>query len=93
MDNLNINISTINGTGSLSANQLLTKILFRSGWSVSSYNFFPSNIAGFPCVYSLRLSAKGYKGFNPKADLLVSLNPKAVFENLEDLNPSGFYNF
>ena len=89
MGNLNINIATINGTGSLSANQLLTKILFRSGWSVGSYNFFPSNIAGLPCVYSLRLNSQGYRGFTSQADVLINLNPKNFFNNLNDLQPQG----
>lgn len=89
MENLTINIATVNGTGSLSANQLLTKILFRSGWAVGSYNFFPSNIAGLPCVYSLRLSSQEYKGFKPQADVLINLNPKNFFDNLSDLKPRG----
>ena len=89
MENLTINISTVNGTGSLSANQFLTKTLFRSGWSVGSYNFFPSNIAGLPCLYSLRLNSKGYTGFSDKADILINLNLKNLFDSLNDLKLDG----
>ena len=89
MDNLSLNISTVNGTGSLSANQLLTKILFRSDWAVGSYNFFPSNIAGLPCLYNIRLNAKGYTGFFGKADILLSLNPKSFYDDLNELQPKG----
>ena len=89
MENLIINIATVNGTGSLSANQLLTKILFRSGWAVGSYNFFPSNIAGLPCLYSLRLNSKGYMGFSSPSDILISLNPKSFFDDFSDLQPQG----
>ncbi len=32
MKNLSLQIDTINGTGSLSANQILTRMLFRSGY-------------------------------------------------------------
>lgn len=89
MENLNLNIATVNGTGSLSANQLLTKILFRSGWAIGSYNFFPSNIAGLPCLYSIRLNSKGHTGFSPKADVLISLNPKSFFDDYNELQPRG----
>lgn len=89
MGNLNINIATVNGTGSLSANQLLTKILFREKWTVGSYNFFPSNIAGLACLYNLRLNSKGYMAFSRTADLLISFNPKTLLDNLKDLKPNG----
>ena len=89
MENLIINIATVNGTGSLSANQLLTKIFFRSGWTVGSYNFFPSNIAGLPCLYNLRLNSKGYTGFSSPSDILISLNPKSFLDDLSDLQPQG----
>ncbi len=89
MENLSINIATANGTGSLSANHLLTKTLFRAGWPVGAYNFFPSNIAGLPCLYSLRLNSKGYTGFSDMADVLISLNPKNLFDDLNSLKPQG----
>ena len=89
MKNLSFNISTRNGTGSLSANQLLTRILFRAGWAVGSYNFFPSNIAGLPCLYNLRLNSKGYTGFTSPVDVLITLNPKTLKDDLKELKPKG----
>ena len=89
MENLSFNISTRNGTGSLSANQLLTKILFRSGWDVGSYNFFPSNIAGLPCLYNLRINSQGYTGFTSPADVLITLNLKTLKEDLKELKKGG----
>ena len=89
MTDLSIHISTINGTGSLSANEILTRILFREGFPVGSYNFFPSNIAGLPCTYTLRVNSSGYVSYNPEGDLLISLNPKTVSKDLQNLNPSG----
>ena len=87
MENLSISIATVNGTGSLSANQLLAKMLFRSGWEIGSYNFFPSNIAGLPCLYNLRLNSRGWTGFSGKSDLLISLNPKNILDDLKTLCP------
>ena len=85
MENLSFNISSQNGTGSLSANQLLTRILFRAGWAVGAYNFFPSNIAGLPCLYNLRLNSKNYTGFTSPVDVLITLNPKTLKEDLKEL--------
>ena len=89
MSDLSIHISTINGTGSLSANEILTRILFREGLPVGSYNFFPSNIAGLPCVYTLRINSLGHTSYNPEGDLLINLNQKALFKDLQNLKPSG----
>ena len=89
MENLSFNISTRNGTGSLSANQLLTRLLFRAGWSVGSYNFFPSNIAGLPCLYNLRLNSKGYTGFTSPVDVLITLNSKTLRDDLKELKTKG----
>ena len=89
MQNLSFNISTSNGTGSLSANQLLTRMLFRSGWELGAYNFFPSNIAGLPCLYNLRINSKSHIGFDPSVDVLVALNPKAFKDHIKDLKKGG----
>ena len=89
MSNLSIHISTVNGTGSLSANEILTRILFREGLPSASYNFFPSNIAGLPCVYTLRINSRGYTAYTPTANWLVSLNPKTALKDLKSLKPDG----
>ncbi len=89
MKNLSLQIDTINGTGSLSANQILTRMLFRSGYPVGSYNFFPSNIAGLPCSYKIRLNSKGYTAYDPKTDILISLNPKTLPKNFKHLREEG----
>ena len=89
MKNLSIQISTANGTGSLSANEILTRICFRSGWNVGSYNFFPSNIAGLPCLYNLRVGLEKDVSYSPLGDLLLALNPKTLHEDISSLKPSG----
>ena len=78
MQDLCIHIATLNGTGSYSSNQILTRMIFRSGHPVGSYNFFPSNIAGLPCLYTLRIHSQGYTGYKPLGDLLIHLNPKTL---------------
>ncbi|HNT56007.1 MAG TPA: 2-oxoacid:acceptor oxidoreductase family protein, partial [Anaerolineaceae bacterium] len=51
-----ITFSTINGSGSATANNILLRAFFRMGIPVSGKNIFPSNIQGQPTWYSLRLS-------------------------------------
>jgi len=55
-----ITISTVNGSGSATANNLLLRALFRMGIPVSGKNIFPSNIQGLPTWYTIRLSKDGY---------------------------------
>ena len=54
LDNYSLKISTVNGSGSQSANNIIVKSLFRSGYHVSGKNIFPSNIAGLPTLYTVR---------------------------------------
>ena len=82
-----IYISTVNGTGSLSANQMMATILFHHGLEPGNCNFFPSNIAGLPCLYALRVNTQGRTAFSGQADLLISLNPKTLPEDLKYLKP------
>ena len=89
MSDLSFNISTQNGTGSNSANQLLTRVLFRSGWNVGSYNFFPSNIAGLNCLYYLKINSKKHTGFSSPVDILISLNPKSFSDDIKELKKGG----
>ena len=91
MPDLIINIATKNGTGSLSSNQILTKSLFLAGFDPASYNFFPSNIKGLPCLYHLRLNDEGRKGFEKKAHILLSLNPENRDEDLKTLREDGIF--
>ena len=55
-----INVATVNGSGSASSNTILAKSIFRMGVMVSPKNLFPSNIAGLPTWFLVRVSAKGY---------------------------------
>ena len=56
---------------------------------MGSYNFFPSNIAGLPCTYTLRINSSGYTSYNPEGDLLIHLNPKTISKDLQNLKPTG----
>src|ERR1700739_5122850 len=72
VNDFSIQIATVNGSGSQSANSVLLKSIFRMGIPVSGKNLFPSNIAGLPTGYTIRASKNGYIGRKKEVDFLVS---------------------
>jgi hypothetical protein len=60
INDFSINVATVNGSGSQSANSVLLKSIFGMGVPVSGKNLFPSNIAGLPTWYTIRASKDGY---------------------------------
>ena len=56
INDFSINVATVNGSGSQSANSVLLKSIFGMGVPVSGKNLFPSNIAGLPTWYTIRAS-------------------------------------
>ena len=89
MKDISINISTINGTGSFSANELMSRIFFRAHFFVGSYHFFPSNIQGLPCLYNIRVNSEDHTSYQDDCDILISLNPKTFKQDIKALKPHG----
>src|SRR5688572_22326947 len=83
-----IQVATVNGSGSQTANLVLLRSIFQMGVPVSGKNMFPSNIAGLPTWYTSRASAKGYIGRNKEVDFLVAMNPETAKEDVLTL-PAG----
>jgi 2-oxoglutarate ferredoxin oxidoreductase subunit alpha len=81
--------STVNGSGSATANKTILKAIFKMGIPVSGRNNFPSNIQGMPTWYSIRISGKGYLGRLEKNDILVCLNPEVIEEDIKKINHGG----
>ncbi len=84
-----ITFSTINGSGSATANTTLMRALFRMGIPVSGKNIFPSNIQGLPTWFSLRVSKDGYMARVDKDDIVVAMNPFSIEKEIEFINPGG----
>jgi 2-oxoglutarate ferredoxin oxidoreductase subunit alpha len=84
-----ITFSTINGSGSATANITLMRALFRMGIPVSGKNIFPSNIQGQPTWFTLRLSKKGYLGRVKDDDIVVAMNPASLEKDIAALVPNG----
>jgi 2-oxoglutarate ferredoxin oxidoreductase subunit alpha len=81
--------ATVNGSGSQTANNTLIRAIFKMGIPVSGKNMFPSNIAGLPTWYTIRLSEHGYTARREGTEILVAFNPKTADEDLDALPPGG----
>src|ERR1700754_2868599 len=89
VNDLSIQVATVNGSGSQTANLVLLRSIFQMGVPVSGKNMFPSNIAGLPTWYTIRASAKGYIGRKKEVDFLVAMNPETSREDVLTLAPGA----
>ena len=87
VNDFTINIATANGTGSQSANLILLNTLFRMGTHASGKNLFPSNIAGLPTWYIVRVSDYGYQAPGDNTHIQVVMNIDTWSEDIEKLAP------
>ncbi len=88
VNDFSIQVATVNGSGSQSANLVLLKSIFGMGIPVSGKNLFPSNIAGLPTWYTIRASKQGYVARKREIELLVAMNSETAREDILSL-PSG----
>src|ERR687888_709755 len=84
-NDMSIQVATVNGSGSQSANTVLLRTIFRMGVPVSGKNLFPSNIAGLPTWYTVRASKDGYIARKKEIDFLVAMNPETAREDVASL--------
>src|SRR6201997_4126097 len=88
VNDFSIQIATVNGSGSQSANNVLLRSIFRMGIPVSGKNLFPSNIAGLLTWYTIRASKHGYVARKKEIDVLIAMNPETAKEDILSL-PAG----
>ena len=84
-----IQVATVNGSGSQTANLVLLRSIFQMGVPVSGKNMFPSNIAGLPTWYTVRASSKGYIARKKEVDFLVAMNSETAKEDVMTLSPGA----
>ena len=89
VNDLSIQVATVNGSGSQSANSVLLRTIFKMGVPVSGKNLFPSNIAGLPTWYTIRASKDGYIARKKEIDFLVAMNPETAREDVLSLAPGA----
>ena len=80
VNDMSIQVATVNGSGSQSSNTVLLRSIFQMGVPVSGKNMFPSNIAGLPTWYTIRANKNGYIGRKKEIDFLVAMNPETAQE-------------
>ena len=89
VNDFSIQVATINGSGSQTANLVLLRSIFQMGVPVSGKNLFPSNIAGLPTWFTIRASRDGYVGRKKEIDILLAMNPETAREDVLGLDPGA----
>src|SRR5262249_37983628 len=89
INDFSIQVATVNGSGSQTANLVLLRSILLMGVPVSGKNMFPSNIAGLPTWYTIRASKDGYIGRKKEVDFLVAMNPETAKEDVLTLEPGA----
>src|SRR5216684_2346224 len=86
VNDFSIQIATVNGSGSQTANIVLLRSILLMGVPVSGKNMFPSNIAGLPTWYTIRASKRGYVARKKEVDFLVAMNAETAKEDVLTLD-------
>src|SRR2546422_6650901 len=89
VNDFTIQVATVNGSGSQTANLVLIRSTFQMAIPVSGKNMFPSNIAGLPTWYTIRANKNGYIGRKKEIDFLVAMNPETAREDVLTLQPGA----
>jgi 2-oxoglutarate ferredoxin oxidoreductase subunit alpha len=87
VNDFSIQVATVNGSGSQTANLVLLRSLFQMGIPVSGKNLFPSNIAGLPTWYTIRANHRGYVARKKEIDFLVAMNAETAKDDVLSLEP------
>ena len=82
VNDFSIEIATVNGSGSQTANSVLMRTIFQMGVPVSGKNLFPSNIAGLPTWFQIRANANGYVARKHVIDLMICMNPETAKDDI-----------
>ena len=85
VNDFSIQVATVNGSGSQTANLVLLRSIFQMGVPVSGKNMFPSNIAGLPTWFTIRANKHGYASRKKEVDFLVAMNPETAREDVMTL--------
>jgi 2-oxoglutarate/2-oxoacid ferredoxin oxidoreductase subunit alpha len=89
VNDMSIQVATVNGSGSQSSNTVLLRSIFQMGVPISGKNLFPSNIAGLPTWFTIRANKDGYIARKKEIDLLIAMNPETAQEDVKTLAPGA----
>ena len=91
INDFSLEIATVNGSGSQSANAILAKTFFRMGLAVGSKNLFPSNISGQPTWFTIRVHPDGFVGRRLKHEIVIAYNAETASEDLKSVCSGGHF--
>jgi 2-oxoglutarate ferredoxin oxidoreductase subunit alpha len=89
INDFSIHVATVNGSGSQTANTVLLRAIFQMGIPVSGKNLFPSNIAGLPTWFTIRINDQGYVSRDTRYDVLVAINPETSLADVAAMGPGS----
>ncbi|HKQ19162.1 MAG TPA: 2-oxoacid:acceptor oxidoreductase subunit alpha [Candidatus Eisenbacteria bacterium] len=89
VNEFNLHVATVNGSGSQTANTTLLRAIFQMGVPVSGKNLFPSNIAGLPTWFTIRVNERGYVARQKRTDVLVAMNPETSVQDIAAMAPGS----
>ncbi len=89
VNDMSIQVGTVNGSGSQSSNTVLLRSIFQMGVPVSGKNLFPSNIAGLPTWYTIRANKDGYIARKKEIDFVIAMNAETAQEDVLSLAPGA----
>src|SRR5579871_4909805 len=87
VNDMSIQVATVNGSGSQSSNTELLRSIFQMGVPISGKNLFPSNIAGLPTWFTIRANKDGYIARKKEIDLLIAMNAETAQDDVKTLTP------
>src|SRR5579863_5073648 len=89
VNDMSIQVATVNGSGSQSSNSVLLRSIFQMGVPVSGKNMFPSNIAGLPTWFTIRANKDGYIARKKEIDFLVAMNAETAQDDVKAMGPGS----
>ena len=89
VNDFNVHVATVNGSGSQTANTTLLRAIFQMGVPVSGKNLFPSNIAGLPTWFTIRVNERGHLARETRNDVLVAMNPETSVPDIAAMGPGS----
>jgi len=89
LNDFSLHVATVNGSGSQTANSVLLRAIFQMGIPVSGKNLFPSNIAGLPTWFTIRVSKDGYVARRESNEIVVIMNAETAAEDAAAMGPGG----
>ena len=86
-----ISVATVNGSGSQSSNNIILRSFFRMGLPCGGKNLFPSNIAGLPTWFTIRVNKDNYVARRPDHDIVIAMNVETIPDDIKSVKPSGIF--